>query len=235
MRVAIIDDEESVRVQIEKLIVDYCAKKDISVDCVRYAEAVSFLENYKVDCDVVFLDIKMPKLNGMNAAKRLRELDQNVIIIFITNLKQYAIRGYEVDAMGFIVKPIEEYNFTVLMEKVTRKVVSCKTNELTIKTTNGLRRLKVREVYYIEIIKHKLIYHTVFGDIEAWGSLATEQEKLPSDYFSRCNVCYLLNLLHVQSVDGDMVNIGGDSLKIARSRKKEFLADLARFGGMGGL
>ena len=177
----------------------------------------------------------MPKLNGMNAAELLRKSDKNVIIVFITNLKQYAIRGYSVDALGFIVKPIEEYNFIVLMEKVTREVISRKTNELTIKTINGLQRLKVRDIYYIEIIKHKLIYHTVFGDIEAWGSLATEQEKLPSDYFSRCNICYLLNLLHVQSVDGDMVNIGGDSLKIARSRKKEFLAELARFSGRGGI
>ena len=235
MRVAIIDDEESVRNQIVDLVSNFCTEKEIPKECICYSEAVSFLENYKADFDVIFLDIKMPKLNGMKAAEMIRQYDKNVIIVFITNLKQYAILGYSVDAIGFIVKPIEEYNFNVLMEKVIREVTSRKNNDLTIKTVNGLRRVKIIDIYYIEIIKHKLIYHTAFGDIEAWGSLATEQDKLPRDCFSRCNVCYLLNLLHVQAVEGDTVSIGGDSLKIARSRKKEFLSDLARFGGTGGI
>ena len=120
MRVAIIDDEENVRNQIADLVSVYCEEKEIPTSCICYSEAVSFLENYKADCDVIFLDIKMPKLNGMKAAEMIRQYDKNVIIVFITNLKQYAILGYSVDALGFIVKPIEEYNFNVIMEKVTR-------------------------------------------------------------------------------------------------------------------
>lgn len=231
MRIAIIDDEEVVGAQIENLVEKYSKKNDIRADIVRYNEAVSFLENYKSDFDVVFLDIKMPKLNGMRAAEMLRKLDENIIIVFITNLIQYAIRGYNVDAIGFVVKPVDEYNFTILMDKVVRTYESRKQAECTIKTAEGVRRIRIRDINYIEIIKHKLIFHTALGDITSWGSLVTVEADLPKEHFSRCNVCYLVNLYRVQEINGDYVTVAGEPLKIARSRKKEFFADIAKFWG----
>lgn len=234
MRIAIIDDEEAVSAQIEDLIEDYCKGKEICTEIVRYHEAVSFLESYKADFDVVFLDIKMPKLNGMKAAEILRKADSNVIIVFVTNLKQYAIRGYDVDASGFVVKPIDQYDFNVLMDKIVRKYDSRIQPEYTIKTVEGMRRIRVDDIYYIEIIKHKLIYHTSLGEITSWGSLVTVEGELPKEHFSRCNVCYLVNLHYVQAISGDYVTVAGVPLKIARSRKREFFADVAKFGGSEG-
>lgn len=234
MRIAIIDDEDQVRSQVKGLVEQYGQEKNVSVECVCFSEAVSFLKAYKADYDAVFMDIKMPGYNGMEAAQILRETDKNVILVFITNLKQYAIHGYEVDAIGFVVKPINRYDLFVVMDKVNQKIAVRGANDITLKTPNGIRRLCVRDIFYIEVMKHKLIFYTIYGDIESWGTLVMTEEMLPKHCFSRCNVCYLVNLHHVLSVDKDTVMVGTTPLKIARSRKKEFLIDLAKFGGMGG-
>ena len=231
MRIAIIDDEEAIGAQIENLVKNYSKKNNVIADTVRYNEAVSFLENYNSDFDVIFLDIKMPKLNGMRAAEMLRAKDNDVIIVFVTNLRQYAICGYSVDAIGFVVKPIDEYDFTVLMDKVVRRFEARRQTECTIKTAEGLRRIRVRDIDYIEIIKHKLIYHTTLGDIASWGSLVAVESELYKEHFSRCNVCYLVNLYRVQEINWDFVTVAGTPLKIARSRKKDFFADIAKFWG----
>lgn len=231
MRIAIIDDEKAVGMQIESFVKEYCKIKDVPAEIVRYEEAVSFLENYsKANFDAVFLDIKMPKMNGLRAAELLRQADDNVIIVFITNLKQFAIKGYSVDATGFVVKPIDEYDFNILMDKIVRIHNTRKSDLCTVNTVDGICRVKARDIHYIEVIKHKLIYHTVDGDINSWGSLVTAEKTLPQN-FSRCNVCYLVNLQHVQAISGEYVKVAGTPLKIARSRKKDFIADLARYGG----
>lgn len=235
MRIAVIDDEKAVGMQIESFVKEYCKIKDVPAEIVRYEEAVSFLENYsKANFDAVFLDIKMPKMNGLRAAELLRQADDNVIIVFITNLKQFAIKGYSVDATGFVVKPIDEYDFNILMDKIVRIHNTRKSDLCTVNTVDGICRVKARDIHYIEVIKHKLIYHTVDGDINSWGSLVTAEKTLPQN-FSRCNVCYLVNLQHVQAISGEYVKVAGTPLKIARSRKKEFIADLARYGAAGNM
>lgn len=231
MRIAVVDDEEMVRKQIESYVKQFCQTKELPVECVCFEEAVTFLKNYKASFDAVFLDIKMPGYNGMEAAKILRQTDQNTILVFITNLKQYAIHGYDVDAIGFVVKPITQYDFDVVMDKVVRRIEAGISRDITVKTANGMSRLKINDIYYIEVIKHKLIFHTVFGLVESWGTLVTTEKMLPDRSFSRCNVCYLVNLRHVQSVDRETVTVCGESLKIARSRKREFMMDLARYEG----
>lgn len=235
VRFAIIDDEEYIRNQIRQLVEAYCEEKRIPVDCICYKEAVTFLQEYRASFDAVFMDIKMPGYNGLEAAEILRQTDKNVPLVFITNLKQYAIHGYSVDAMGFVVKPLIPYDFNVQMDKILQRAAAQQVNAVTIKTATGFQRLNIKDIFYIEVIKHKLIFHTVFGDINGWGTLVSVEEILPAQFFSRCNVCYLVNLHHVQSVDKDVVVVAGEPLKIARSRKKELLTDLARFARVGGV
>ncbi len=234
MRIAVVDDEEAVRRQIKSYVVQFCQARDLSVECVCFEDAVSFLNHQKADFDAVFMDIKMPGYNGMEAARILRQTDQNMILVFITNLKQYAIHGYDVDAVGFVVKPITQYDFDVVMDKVVRRIDRSSAPDMIVKTAAGMNRIRIRDIYFIEVIKHKLIFHTVFGLVESWGTLVTTEKQLPAHSFSRCNVCYLVNLQHVQSVNRETVVVGGEALKIARSRKREFMMDLARYeGGLG--
>lgn len=170
MRFAIIDDEEYIRNQIRQLVETYCEEKRIPVDCICYKEAVTFLQEYRASFDAVFMDIKMPGYNGLEAAKILRQTDKNVPLVFITNLKQYAIHGYSVDAMGFVVKPLIPYDFNVQMDKILQRAAAQQVNAVTIKTATGFQRLNIKDIFYIEVIKHKLIFHTVFGGYQRLGN-----------------------------------------------------------------
>lgn len=235
MRIAIVDDEESIRVQVKNLVESYCKEKAIFVECVLYAEAVSLLKHYKANFDAIFFDIKMPGYNGLEAAELLRKQDTNTAIVFITNLKQYAIRGYSVDAIAFVAKPIVPYDFFVLMNKIVQKGKLRSFNSITVKTQDGIKMMDVRDILYIETIKHRLIFHTVQGDTETWGTLIATEEQLPKNAFSRCNVCFLVNLQHVHSINKDIVMVGTIPLKIARSRKQEFMDSLAKYNRFGGV
>ncbi|MBO7363743.1 MAG: response regulator transcription factor, partial [Lachnospiraceae bacterium] len=167
MRIAIVDDEEIVRNQIRNYVEQFCQARELPVACACFEDADSFLKNYSPVYDAVFLDIKMPGSNGMEAARILRRTDQATILVFITNLKQYAIQGYTVDAIGFVVKPVNRYDFDVVMEKVIRRVRSNGPGDLSVKTANGMARLRIRDILYIEVIRHKLVFHTVGGEVES--------------------------------------------------------------------
>ncbi len=174
----------------------------------RYRDAASFFAAYK-SADIVFMDIDMPGLNGMDAAKLLREKDNDVIIIFVTNMMQMAIKGYEVRAFDFIVKPVVYKNFSV--------------------------KLKRSEIEYIEVIQHILVYHTVHGEYRATGTLSTLQKELAQEPFALCNRCFFVNLAFVTAMrnDGDVI-VAGKPLAVSRAKRAPFLSALNNYIAMNG-
>ena len=101
---------------------------------------MDFLEAYRPDFDLVFLDIELPLLNGIETARRLRELDSVVALVFITNMEQYAVNGYEVDALDFVVKPINYYRFSSMMRKALRIIARKEEKALPYPKANGIRQ-----------------------------------------------------------------------------------------------
>ena len=116
--IAIVEDDKTQAASLKEYLLRYAAENGEAFAVKTFSNAVIFLEKYTAVYDVVFMDIKMPYLNGIAAAHKLRELDKGVLLFFITSLTQYAIRGYEVDALNYIVKPVE-YNFSVLLPLTT--------------------------------------------------------------------------------------------------------------------
>jgi len=100
LRIAVVDDEQPARELLCGYIQRYSREKELPVAVTEFQDGLSFISNYKPIFDVVFIDIKMPLLDGMEAAKVLYKLDKNVCIVFVTNMAQYAVKGYEVDAVG---------------------------------------------------------------------------------------------------------------------------------------
>ena len=121
-----------------------------------YDNAVTFLTDYRADADIVFLDIEMPMLDGMSAAEKLRETDPYVIIVFVTNMKQYAIRGYSVGALDFIVKPVSYAALSSLMNKARKLISSRGGSEITVGSGSAVRRVPLSRILYVEVSRHRL-------------------------------------------------------------------------------
>lgn len=235
LRIAIVEDEQDAAHRLEACLLRYQEEAAVSLEPKWFQTAVDFLGEYHAgDFDVIFMDVDMPEMNGMEASHVLRERDQKVVLIFVTNLAQYAIEGYEVNALDFVLKPINYYSFKLKIQKALNAVASRSETQIRLHRQGGTHYLKTADIQYIEVQNHDLIYHTVSENIVVSGSLSTAQRELNNDCFFRCNYCYLVNLYHVSKVEGIIATVGGDELQISRSRRKEFLQRLSLYYGKGG-
>ncbi len=233
VRAAIVEDEPEAANLLRAMINRYFEARGGDCTVTVFDNALRFLDVYKADFDIVFMDIEMPDLDGMRAAEQLRKLDPLVLLVFVTNMQQYAVKGYAVDALDFVVKPIEQRAFFALLDKAVRILSNKPGAEITVRSMTGVRRISAARIRYVEVRRHRLTFHTEDGEFEAWGNLRDIEKELPSEMFSRCNIGYLVSLQHVSGVDGDDVVVCGDRLKISRPRRKEFMSDLANYFGSG--
>ena len=184
MRIAVVDDNAADRRLLEGYLEKYRKEKECSFTVVPYENSIEFLESYGQGYDVVFLDIEMPGMNGLETAEELRKADDSVGIIFITNMAQYAIRGYEVNAIDFMVKPVGYYNFSLKLEKALDFAEKKQMKTVTVATRDQIVRLTQQQVWYVEKDKNYVIYHTEKGTYKARGTMQEVKEKLDSFLFA---------------------------------------------------
>lgn len=192
---------------------------------------VNFLTNYPGIYDLIFLDIVMPDLNGIKVAQKLRVLDSKVCLVFVTSMAQYAVRGYEVNAYDFIVKPINYYDFALKLQRSLDYIKSREIVKILLNVDDGVLSIDSSEIKYVEIVKHKIIYHTTRGEYRSHGTLKNAEEILNSPCFARCNSCYLVNLNYVSSVKDFTLTIGEEQLMISHPKKKAFMTALNEYFG----
>ena len=120
LRVAVAEDNPKDRERLLSFLKKYGEEKDVQIEVAEYTDGSELLDQYRPCYDVIFLDVEMPQMDGMKAAEKIRETDEEVILIFITNMAKYAIRGYEVQALDYVLKPVKYEAFTVKMDKVKR-------------------------------------------------------------------------------------------------------------------
>lgn len=204
-----------------------------SCEITVFNNAVDFLGGYRGNFDIVFMDIELPDINGMDAAKKLRLLDESVVLIFVTNMAQFAVGGYAVDAMDFMVKPVSYENVCIKISRAIKKIESKREEKLVLPGKSGVTVIMIPQIRYVEIMNHRLTFFTTQGEVAAVGSLSKIEEKLSKFNFSRCNNYSLINLNFVTKVEDYTVWLDKEMLTVSRARKKPFLKDLADFLGGG--
>ena len=228
IRIAIVDDDEAYRLQAKEYVELFSKESGEQFEITVFNSGMDFITDYKPVYDIAFLDIEMPLMNGMETAKRLRQVDNKICIIFITKMAKYAIDGYEVNAIDFVVKPIKYYNFTDKLKKAVKHVQSYAEREVVIKSNGSYFRLPLSQIYYIEADKHYLVYSTARGEIRERGNIEETVEKL-GEGFSMCNSGCIVNLKHIRQVTQTDVVVNGVSLPLSKRRVKDFRTDMLKF------
>lgn len=180
------------------------------------------------------MDINLPYMDGIEASEKLRKIDPTVIIVFVTSLAQYAIEGYKVHAFDYVLKPVNYYNFVLTLERILPHLKDNDKSIVIYTNKTSFKKILIERIKYIEIINHKLVFHTLDGDYETHGALNDYVDMLKDDYFELCNRCYLINLKMVSQVTPDSVIIDDESLLISRPKRKQFLHVLNEFIATGG-
>ncbi len=221
IRIAIVEDNENDVKVLQDCLARYSRENGVEFDIKVFGDGLDFISNYKICYDIIMMDIEMPLMNGMEAAKKLREMDDVTQLMFITNLSQYAINGYEVDACDYILKPISYYALALRFAKVVNKVKKSE-DYIVAPKSGGIVKMYLDTIYYIEVMGHMLTYHTSNGDVTVRGTISSMEQKLSSRNFAMCNSHYLINLAHVTSVKGLSVYVNGIEIPMSRSRRTEF-------------
>ena len=229
--IAIVEDEDSCAKQMEEYLARYAEESGEVFETVRFCDGDEILENYRAQYDIILMDVQMKFMDGMTAAEEIRKVDPEVVIIFITNMAQYAIRGYAVDALDYVLKPVSYFAFSQRLERAIGRMKRRARRYMTIAIRGGARKLDISRILYVESQGHNLVFVTDGEEHTATGTIREVEEKLESFGFFRCNKGCLVNLEHVDSVRDGCAMVGGQALPISRGRKNEFLAALTDYVG----
>lgn len=233
VRIAVVEDEKESQEQLVSYVSRYEKEAEQKFEVTVFSDGMDIVENYHPVWDIIFMDIRMKHLDGMKAAEKIRRYDPAVILIFITTMAQYAIKGYEVDALDFVLKPVTYAQFSMKLTKALSVVKKREEKYLFLPVEDRKERVALSEILFIEVRNHNLHVVTKKQTYIMRLSMQVMERELTPYHFVRCNNCYLVNLANVTGVNRDSVLIGTFDLPISRPKKKQFLQALSDYIGAG--
>ena len=230
MRIAIVEDDAAAQAVLTKGLRRYEAERGMPLELIAFSDGEDLVTGYTADYDLILMDIEMRFMDGMRAARTVRGLDGEVPIIFVTNAPQYAIEGYRVRALDYILKPISWYSFSESLDRALRsRGADRERSTVTVALKDGMTRLEVGRICYVEVQDHQLIYNTRDGRYVTKGAIRDVEGQLASEAFFRCNRCYIVNLKYVEALRGNDIMVNGDVIQVSRRQRKGFLDALNRY------
>ena len=234
MRVAVIDDEQAERERIQAYLSRFAKESGSAIAVDAYASADALLSGYRPGYDILIFDIDMPGTNGMDAARIVREQDRDVTILFITNMAQYAINGYEVEAVDYIIKPIGYYDFAMKFRRAFSRAGRRRDKEVLLETVEGQCRVAVSGIVYVEAMGHYLVYHVageggVVREVKVRGSIGEHGQMLRAYNFCQVHKSFLVNLEHIEEIRTGEVSVLGTAVPVGRAYKNQLLQEYMRF------
>lgn len=228
MKIAVCDDEEL----FLKKIYQYFWKQQVdSVSC--FLSPMALLEKYQAGerYDVVFLDIVMEPMNGIDLAKEIRRMDQRVVIVFLTVALEYAPAGYEVNAFRYLLKPVAEADLALVLKEI-KKTLAASFDTILLETPECEILIHTEELHYLEADNKESILHYMGDTIKVRKSLSELEEELSPGHFFRVHRKYLVNLAHVREFDGKKLTLDcGRTLPLSRRRRMTFRNALNQYIG----
>ena len=234
MRIAVVDDELRERETLRGYLARFSVESGSRFDVDEFPSGDALLADYHLIYDILLFDVDMPGTNGINTARQVREMDESVTILFITNMAQYAINAFEVEAVDYIIKPVEYYDFAMKFRRAVKRAVRRSNRELTLDTVDGIRRLRVPDIVYVEALDHYLTYHIYQKDIgttelQVRSNIGEHEALLKPYHFCRVHKSFLVNLAYVELIRTGELVLHGTTLPIGRRYKKDLMKNYMQF------
>ena len=231
IKIAIVEDERDYVRQLIDYLKRFEEEAGYSFDMHTYSDGDAFVSDFRSQYDIILMDVEMPLLDGMSAAEEIRKADSEVIIIFITNMAQYAIKGYAVDALDYVLKPVTYFAFTQRLQRALGRLKQPARKYITISIKNGgSKKIDMADITYVESQGHDLTFHVKSSrdTFLTIGTMKDIEQKLDNESFFRSNKGYLVNLDHVDGIRDGCALVNNDELLISRARRNEFMQALAK-------
>lgn len=223
LTIAIVDDDSDYAAELAANVARACETRGLEARCRRFSDGASFSRQYRPEYSTIFMDIGMKQMDGLTCAAEIRRTDPDTPLIFVTQLAQYAIQGYKVNALDFLVKPVDYYSFELVFRRALQQYERIRPRSLLLNIKGKRVVLAQNDIYSVEVFRHYLTWHTVSGDYTLKGTLEEAAAQLNAAQFYQCHRCYLVNLARITSVGADGVQVGGQRIEVSRARREGLL------------
>ncbi len=232
IRTLILEDDSSQADILKLHLSRYDRETGRSFSITVLPSAREFIES-TANYDLLFLDIQLPGMSGMDAAEIYRQYDSDTPIVFVTDLAQYAINGYQVDAMDYMIKPVTYPDFKIRLDRVIRTMERNANRTIFLPTKEGGRFVSLHDLVCVDVVSHRLLFHMADGEsFFQRGTLGNLEKDLSGSTFVRISNSCLINLQHLATVSGSAVIMSdGERCSISRSRRNDTLAAIANYYG----
>lgn len=232
LHITICDDETDFVTHLTTLIQQYAAETGENIKITAYYDGMELVERYDTSIDLIFLDIQMRLLDGLHTAQRIRELDENVGIIFLTTLTQYGLEGYQYQAANYIIKPIKYVRLKAELNQWLKKHRHNDSPSIVVINDSGKYKIALKSLRYVETFNRNLLLHTEQENIISYKSMKEMEQELSQAGFVRCHTSYLVNLFYVKGVQKlEITLITGEQIPISQPKRKNFMEQLTRYWG----
>ncbi len=232
IHIAICDDERTLVDSLKELIRQYGLEKSVEIKITIYYDGLELIEKYDTTIDLIFLDIQMKLLDGLRAAKRLRELDAGVGIIFLTTLTQYGLEGYKYQALDYIIKPLKYARLKSELDRFLSRRKKEESPFIVVNNDSGKYKILLDSLRYVETFNRNLLFHSEQENIICYKSMKEVAKELAPHGFVRCHSGCLVNLAYVKGVKKLEISlITGETLAISQPKRKEFMEKLTEYWG----
>lgn len=229
LRIAICDDEtdarDALRFQLEKILIEDA--EEIVYEFSSGTNAASWLANHPGEIDLLFLDVEMKGLNGMETAEKIRTFDEQILIVFVTGYSDYVFDGYLVGALDYLMKPVTEEKLRQLFRRIRARYAQEESSTFTLKNMDGTWRFRLCDILFFYSDRRKVMLVTAKGEYSFYARLDEVEHQL-SPYFVRIHQRYLINPSRVDYLGSESVTINGRELPCSRRYRETALTKIAR-------
>ena len=210
VRIALVEDDAGYRRELTEYLDRFARECGEHFAVSTFSDGAEIAEGYTAEFNIILMDIAMSYMDGMSAAEAIRQVDDEVVIIFLTS-------------MDYVLKPVSYFAFSQRIQRALERMKKRAEKYISIPFKGGMRKLAASQISYVEVRDHDLTYHTASEVLPAKGTLSEAEALLGAASFFRCNKCYLVNLEYVDGVDSNSILIGGERIQVSRARKKALM------------